>query len=416
MTEIKLTDIKWGTRSRIDYGDIQELSESIKRLGLIQPIVLDDDNKLLAGGRRITAYALLDKTAIPFVRLSDLSPIQKLEVELEENIRRQNFTWSEEVKLKKTITDLKRLTHPEWTSEEVMADSAKLFGTSTRDMYRDIKLAEAIYKNPELLKEKDKAIAISKDRRLSEIKLREIALSISPSIIDSIKMGDAVDLIKDIPDQSIDLILFDPPYGVEFSTESRLASYHTVYGDLTDMPEDIYKLNESIVSHFPRILKPNGHCYIFCASQTILRYHLYDLFMKYLQVDPYFLFWIKQSADNKVPFNKFAINYEPFFFCHLKDSRKLIKPHMATFVYNSITSVIKQHPAQKPLNLYKDLIELSTIEGEVVLDPMMGSGVSLVAAKQLNRKVIGFECIKEWYELSKYNIDNYSTYKEGGIK
>lgn len=63
------------------------------------------------------------------------------------------------------------------------------------------------------------------------------------------------------------------------------------------------------------------------------------------------------------------------------------------------------HEAQKPIHLMKTLIELVTIEGQVVLDPFMGSGSTIVAAKQLKREYIGFEIDKEYYKVAKKRID-----------
>ena len=404
--EIEISKIKWGSRTRADYGNIQELSTSIQNLGLLQPIVLDEDDTLLAGGRRVTACILLKKTHIPFMRISDLSPLQKFEVELEENVRRKNFTWDEEVKLKKTIIDLKTTLHPDWTVTKITEETASMFNQSIRTVQRDISLANALEKNPDLVKEKEKHTAISKVKRISDIKMREISIATSAPISNDIKMGDAKELIKDIPDKSIDLILFDPPFGVDYTNEERLKSYTTIYGELKDNPDDIYKLNEEIIKHFPRIMKSTAHCYIFCASSTLLKYNLYHLFSNYLTVPPQFLFWKKQSGDNKNPFFRFTINYEPFFFAYLNEPKRLNGYHTAIFNHNALSSSSKNHPAEKPISLYRELIELSSIKGEVVFDPMMGSGNSLVAAKQLGRRIIGFESVKEWYDLSSYNLIN----------
>lgn len=62
------------------------------------------------------------------------------------------------------------------------------------------------------------------------------------------------------------------------------------------------------------------------------------------------------------------------------------------------------HPTQKPLELMKILIELTTIENQIVLDPFAGSGTTLLAAKQLNRQYIGFETNKEYYDIAKQRL------------
>jgi ParB family chromosome partitioning protein len=106
MDKIPLTSIIVGSRLRVDLGDIDALSDSIERLGLIQPIVINQNNELIAGGRRIAAFKALSEhiewadhkeyESIPYVRFETLSEDQKLELELEENIRRKDMTWQEQ--------------------------------------------------------------------------------------------------------------------------------------------------------------------------------------------------------------------------------------------------------------------------------------------------------------------------------
>jgi site-specific DNA-methyltransferase (adenine-specific) len=62
------------------------------------------------------------------------------------------------------------------------------------------------------------------------------------------------------------------------------------------------------------------------------------------------------------------------------------------------------HPTQKPIVLMKTLIELTTKEGQIVLDPFCGSGTTLLAAKELNRKYIGFELDDDYYGIAKKRI------------
>jgi site-specific DNA-methyltransferase (adenine-specific) len=70
------------------------------------------------------------------------------------------------------------------------------------------------------------------------------------------------------------------------------------------------------------------------------------------------------------------------------------------------------HPTQKPLKLMELLIELTTIEGQIVCDPFCGSGTTLIAALRLNRKFIGFEKEGKYYNitLDRINEENYKKY------
>jgi site-specific DNA-methyltransferase (adenine-specific) len=73
----------------------------------------------------------------------------------------------------------------------------------------------------------------------------------------------------------------------------------------------------------------------------------------------------------------------------------------------SLKSDTGLHTTQKPLDLMKILIELTTVENQIVLDPFAGSGTTLLAAKQLNRKYIGFETNKEYYDIANHRLGMY---------
>ena len=87
--DIDIKDIIIKDRTRKDFGEIGALASSIAQHGLLQPIVLSDSLELQAGGRRLKAFELLGRTIIPAVMYSSLTPIEKKEIELEENIRRK---------------------------------------------------------------------------------------------------------------------------------------------------------------------------------------------------------------------------------------------------------------------------------------------------------------------------------------
>lgn len=93
---LHIPEIKVIDRQRVDLGDIDSLVESIKRFGLIQPIVIDQDNRLVAGGRRLAACTKLGWNYIQVTRKESLDPAHLHEMELEENIRRKAMSWTEE--------------------------------------------------------------------------------------------------------------------------------------------------------------------------------------------------------------------------------------------------------------------------------------------------------------------------------
>src|SRR5438552_18759707 len=82
-------------RQRHEIGDIASLADSISRLGLIHPLVVDNNNTLIAGFRRYTACKSLGWTGVECTRIDDLDPLVRHLVELEENIKRLDLTWQE---------------------------------------------------------------------------------------------------------------------------------------------------------------------------------------------------------------------------------------------------------------------------------------------------------------------------------
>jgi len=86
-------------RQRKEFHHIEELAESLKKFGFLQPIVVherpDKNFDLIAGERRLRAATLANMKSVPVVRKTDLNEIQLLELELEENFQREDLTWVE---------------------------------------------------------------------------------------------------------------------------------------------------------------------------------------------------------------------------------------------------------------------------------------------------------------------------------
>jgi ParB family chromosome partitioning protein len=107
--QIAISKIKIQNRIREDYGDIQSLSDSIKKVGLIQPIVITNDDVLIAGERRLKAAQLLNAEYIE-ARVMDIKDYEKqLEAEIAENELRKEFTFEERVKYGKELEQIERL-------------------------------------------------------------------------------------------------------------------------------------------------------------------------------------------------------------------------------------------------------------------------------------------------------------------
>jgi ParB family chromosome partitioning protein len=105
--QVSINDIKVRKRVRKEYGDIHALAESMKRFGQINPIVLNNRNQLIAGGRRLEAARYLGWRTINAVVMDIDDKVSKLEYEVEENLQRRDFTPEEAAKAVQELTRLK---------------------------------------------------------------------------------------------------------------------------------------------------------------------------------------------------------------------------------------------------------------------------------------------------------------------
>lgn len=413
---IDLNKITVKERSRKDLGLIGELAESIRKLGLLQPLVLEDSLELRAGARRLAAVRLLGWSQVPCVLLSSLTPLERLEIELEENTKRKNFEWQEEVRLKEEISQLRATANPNTTLEQ----TAQKMGISESGLKTDLQLARAIKRWPELQVEPDKSNALSKAKRLLEKELRTLQVSIdatlgpTPDPASNVKsykqsgvtlfLQDCIEGLKAIPDSSIDLLLTDYPFGVGLDKAYDFQkSWDEVYDDSTDYV--LKTLLPATVPEIARVLKPGAHFYIFFPS--LHQQTFYNELSKHLTIQKIPLIWNKvYGGSNYHPYSNYTPNYEPLWYGWKgQEPRKLAAPGWCVLTYTNLPGQSKTHPAEKPLPLIEYLIAQSSLPGETVLELFAGSGVVLEAALRLGRKALGFELSERWFDVAVSRLE-----------
>jgi len=400
-----MKDIKVGTRFREKFEDIDKLAESINKFGLIEPIVIDEKNELIAGERRYRAHQLLQRESIEARYMKDLSSLEKKEVELEENIQRRQFTWQEEVNAKEQLHKLKLEIHGTVVDGKPiqgwnMRDTASALGESLGKVSMDVQLARGIRAFPELMKEKNKTIAYKKLKKNQESILHaELARRLESKGITAhpdVMNGDCLEKIKEIATSSIDLILTDPPYGIDVDNAHTYGRMTVTDTRFEDGDHETFDLIDKILKEMFRVLKDDRHMYLFCGIDkvpTILK-----LLVKH-GFEPHHLplIWDKGSGSYPSQQTSYVHSYEAFIHVQ-KGRRKLNGSPRDIFPIKRVPAGRKIHPTEKPTELLRDLIELSSLPGEVVLDPFAGSGATLVAAKETNRRAIGIELDKSYYE------------------
>ena len=417
--KIQIKDLKIVNRGRKDYGDLMEMSNSIKKYGLINPILVqpitDERYKyeLIAGERRTKASILAGCLEIEATTRENCSAILKKEYELEENIQRKELLWSEQCQMMLMLDDLKRKEHD--SPVEIKSgnrhtgelswgikDTALALNKSVGTVAQDLKLARAMKDNPKLAMELQRLPKVAAFKKLQSIEENQrLQRLYKDKVIDStdaIQHGSCLDLIKNLKNESVDLIVTDPPFAVAKINEAK-----GTYNDLRKEDDNsneatMHDLYEKLVPEMYRVLKPGGHIYMFFGNEWYP--FLVDVFKRNAFIlDPVPLIWNKGRTTTPFRGNNYQQCYEPILFIQKSapDFRRLEKPSSNILNFSIVSQKEKRHVFHKPANLIEFLITQSSMMGQTVLDPFSGSGQTVKSALKLKRKGIGFELSKEHY-------------------
>lgn len=208
---------------------------------------------------------------------------------------------------------------------------------------------------------------------------------------------DCLEGLKRLPDSCIDLVVTDPPYNIETSGAGIYKQKDKQYvKELNDIKDGF---DENILDELCRVMK-KINIYIWCSQKQILP--LLDYFVKERKCNYNIITWHK---TNPVPAcgNKYLTDTEYCLFFREKGV-KIYGEFKTKFTYY-VTPLNQKdkkewgHPTIKPLNIIENLINNSSKERDIVLDPFMGSGTTAVACQELNRRYIGYELSKEYYDI-----------------
>ena len=213
--------------------------------------------------------------------------------------------------------------------------------------------------------------------------------------------GDCLEVMKTIANESIDLIITDPPYLIKYKTNYRKNKTHDFCSEILN--DDNYALISNYIKECYRILKDNTAMYMFCNCDRV------DYFKQELEKTGFkiknMIIWVKNNwtaGDLKAQFGK---QYEILFL--VNKGRCLFNGKRLTDVwfFNRVSGNKQSHQNQKPVDIIKQCIEKHSKENDVVFDGFMGSGSTGVACKHTNRNFIGIELDDNYFEIAKKRIE-----------
>lgn len=233
-------------------------------------------------------------------------------------------------------------------------------------------------------------------------------------LVDTVVNGHCAEVFPDIPDGIADLVLTDPPFncltnwGKTYGHKENRLNPAAWFESDNLSPYEYELFMGGVCLHLNRILKENGSLFMFCD------FKIYPTLSKILKKTGFLvnnlLVWDKktiglgQNWRYCYEFVIFATKSDDYTFNGKRDSRNIIQ-------CMRIMPRDLEHPTQKPEYVVEELVERTTNEGDVVVDPFLGSGTTAVVAKKLNRHYIGIELNEEYAETSRKRLRNVPSKK-----
>lgn len=459
---IPTSQIIEGERVRSDYGDLDSLADSIRNEGLIHPVVIDLSYRLVAGGRRFRAMRdilHLTEIEINFIEVADDAVLRRLEAE--ENVRRKDMTWQEQIRSIKMVHQHQALQSALKGQGWTQSMTGKLLGKSQANVSYALQIAsllDAGDKDVDACSGLTDAIKLlikrAEDTALAHLATSSVSgVSTNPiqptaqAVADILAAGDAdifspavglasrpndvelptgsapapeiviplssmlfkgscLDWMKGQPADSIDHVITDPPYAIEMT---NLQQANTGMDVSSTAAEHDVADNETLHSHmipeFHRIMKPGGFCILWADAMQWQRQ--YDLLTAAgFKVQRWPLIWAKtHPCLNQAAQYNFTKTYEIALVAR-KGNATLITPQSSSIWQGSGASEkdLFGHPFAKPTNLWKWLFGAVAIRGQRILDPFAGSGSSTVSAIQVGLAPIAIELNEAHYNRLVHNV------------
>ncbi|MEW6203310.1 MAG: site-specific DNA-methyltransferase [bacterium] len=236
---------------------------------------------------------------------------------------------------------------------------------------------------------------------------------------------DCIDGMKLIHSETIDLVITDPPFGIDFKTvrsnynrnQSRVLDG---YNEITK--EKYYEFTIWWMKEIYRILKESGSMYVFSGwnnlkeillaidelgfitiNHIVWKYQFGVVTKRKFVTSHYHCLYVCKNDEKRkfFPFSRYDKNSKN------KDGRSLHYEDKEDvwFIKREYWNGDQKTPTKLPAELIKKILMYSSREGDIILDPFLGSGQVAIVSKMLNRQYIGFEIVKEYYKFAKERIE-----------
>lgn len=232
--------------------------------------------------------------------------------------------------------------------------------------------------------------------------------------INKIICGDCIEVMQEMPKESVDLIVTSPPYNLKNSTgngmkdgrggkwaNAKLVEGYSTYDDC--MPHDDYaQWQRDCLTEMMRLLKNDGA--IFYNHKWRVQGGLLQDRHDIIEGFPVrqVIIWQRKGGINFNP-GYFLPTYEVIYLIAKPDFKLAPKANAHGDIWQFTQEMNNPHPAPFPVHLIERIV--SSTEAEIILDPFMGSGTTAIAALRHDRKYIGIDVAPEYCEMAEKRIE-----------
>lgn len=232
-----------------------------------------------------------------------------------------------------------------------------------------------------------------------------------------IRLGNAIELIKTIPSDSIDCVVTDPPYRV--TSRGNAGNSGGMFKKDINLKGKVFAENDVKIQDFAselfRVLKEQTHCYVMC-NQINLQPYLNELVSVGFKITRV-LVWDK---GNKINSQWYMGQVEFIIFCRKGRAKRVNNCGISELIAIPNKKTKRKdgtnyHDTEKPVALMQLLVEQSTMGGDIVLDPFVGIGATAIACLKTGRRFIGFELDPTYYTVAVGRVNKLHRKQQDGL-
>lgn len=405
---IGMIDVPERQRRSFNEAAMNDLQLSIANHGLFHAIVLREKHILVAGERRLKAIThlhndkvqiiyneqIVPEKCIPFINIESEDEIHALEMELDENIIREDISWQDKVRAHSEIHKLRVARNPDQTYKQTAQEIVTRTGTPRTIKAIEVDISRALVTSefldhPDVRSAKNEQWAFNAAARILRddftTKLGKNVKSKHTFLAGKAETHLAK-LIK--AKKKFNCFVIDPPYGIDAHTFHPGNSPAEKLHEYNDDIESALSFSSALINLCTKLCTPDAHLWMFCDVELFLRLRSLLAERQWI-VFRTPLIWNKGSTGYIMRKANIRRGYEMLLFAQ-RGERSLSQMFQDIISVSNRTEE-KLHAAQKPVELYEQLIRLSCIPEDSVLDPCCGSGTIFKAAQNVKVSATGIE-------------------------